>query len=85
MGFLTNLFGKKQTSKFEVELAGRLGAERAAEIVRELGPDIVKNPVIDRSPDLAAEAIKGIAMLRGAAASPHEIAGDFVQQLLKRL
>lgn len=75
----------RRTSRFEKKLAASLGAERAAEIVRELGPDIVKNPVIDRSPDLAAEAIKGIAMLRGAVASPHEIPGDFVKRLLKQL
>jgi len=72
-------------AKLEVELANRLGAERAAAIVRELGRDIVTNPIIERSPAVAAEAVARIARMRGSVASAHEIAAEFVQRMLDLL
>lgn len=75
------MFGK---SRFEKELGSRIGAERAAEIARELGDELLSNPVMERGADVAAEAAAQIATFRGAGASAHEIAAEFVERLSKQ-
>jgi hypothetical protein len=75
----------QQIRKFEIELAKRIGAGRAAEIIRELGGEIISNPILSRSPAKTAEAIAHIATFRGPLASAHEIAAEFVQRLSEQL
>jgi hypothetical protein len=77
------MFGRK--SELERELAQRIGAERAADIVRDLGREIVNNPIIKRSPEVAAEALAVIARHRGPTASSREIAAEFVDGLMKQM
>jgi hypothetical protein len=77
------MFGGK--SAFEKELGKRIGADRAAEIARELGKEILSNPIMKRGADTAAEAVEMIARHRGPGASAHEIAAEFVNGLSKQM
>jgi hypothetical protein len=69
-------------SKLEAALARKVGAAKAREILKDLGPKITTNPVIERSPDMVAEAIGGISIYLGPSATAHEIASEFVRQML---
>jgi len=72
-------------SEFERELAHRIGEDRATAIARELGSELLSNPLLQRGAADAAEAAATIARFRGPSASPHEIAAEFVDRLSRQL
>lgn len=73
------MFGRK--SPFEKELAQRVGAERAADIVKELGSELVNSALLKKLAGDAAEIVATIVRFKGPGASAHEIAREFVTQL----
>jgi hypothetical protein len=77
--------GDDMSSNLEKALSKRIGAQRAKSITRQLGLKIVRNPIIDRSPENAATAIEGIILYLGPGASDHDVAAEFVKKLMELL
>lgn len=72
-------------NEFERVLADLIGNERAADIARELGGEILSLPVMRRRGTVAAEAVAAIAQHQGSNASANAIAAEFVQRTLDLL
>jgi len=67
-------------TKFEKELATRIGRDRAKEIVRELGKNVVSGPLFKAGPDVVAETVARMAVFYGPEASARLIASEVVRE-----
>jgi hypothetical protein len=75
------MLGRK--SEFEKALARKIDPDRAAAIARELGKEILSNPLMKQSANETAEVVATIARFKPNA-TPHEIAAEFVDGLSKQ-
>jgi hypothetical protein len=70
-------------TEFEKELAKRIGPDRARQIVRELGRDVVSSQLFRAGPEVVAETVGRMASFYGSEASARLIASEVKREFSK--